>query len=376
MTYSDFTVGADALRLHRPDGTADDFPTIWLRDNCPSGFHPQTHERVADLMALDDAPELAGVERIGTEAVLTWADGHVSRFALGWLEAHRPGQAAPDPAAIPPTLWRGTMMAAAIPRHRGADLMADDAALGRWMTDTRRTGLSIVDGLAPETGAGRAIAERIGFLRETNFGRTFEVVNRPDPNNLAYTAHALPLHTDLPNQEVPPGYQFLHCLANDAVGGGSVFADGFAIARHLRDTDRAAFELLCTVPIPFRFHDAETDIRVHRPVITLDAGGEVCEIRFNAHIAAPFDMAAALMPAYYRAYRAYMACTRSADFLLTCKLSAGEMAVFDNRRVLHGRAAFDPSTGFRHLHGCYVDRGEFDARLRKLAGAASRDVAA
>ncbi|MFO6465778.1 TauD/TfdA family dioxygenase [Jannaschia sp. KMU-145] len=40
--------------------------------------------------------------------------------------------------------------------------------------------------------------------------------------------------------------------------------------------------------------------------------------------------------------------------------------MFDNRRILHGRAAFDPSTGARHLRGCYVDRGEFDARLRML----------
>jgi gamma-butyrobetaine dioxygenase len=33
-----------------------------------------------------------------------------------------------------------------------------------------------------------------------------------------------------PNQELPPGYQFLHCIANEAAGGGSVFADGVAMA--------------------------------------------------------------------------------------------------------------------------------------------------
>lgn len=42
------------------------------------------------------------------------------------------------------------------------------------------------------------------------------------------------------------------------------------------------------------------------------------------------------------------------------------MVVFDNRRIMHGRDAFDPETGFRHLHGCYVDRGEFESRLRVL----------
>jgi len=38
----------------------------------------------------------------------------------------------------------------------------------------------------------------------------------------------------------------------------------------------------------------------------------------------------------------------------------------DTRRVLHGRAAFDPSTGRRHLQGCYVDRDQLLSRIRVL----------
>ena len=202
------------------------------------------------------------------------------------------------------------------------------------------------------------------------------MINKPDPNNLAYTSVALPLHTDLPNQEVPPGYQFLHCLANEATGGGSLFADGFAMAEDLRAEDQEAFRLLCEVRIPFRFHDREADIRVHEPVITLAPSGEVIEIRYNAHLAGIFDMPADIMPDYYRAYRAFMAKTRDAKYRVVFRLKAGEMVVFDNRRVLHGRDSFDPSTGFRHLHGCYVDRGEFASRLRKLARANSAVKAA
>ena len=74
-----------------------------------------------------------------------------------------------------------------------------------------------------------------------------------------------------------------------------------------------------------------------------------------------------IMPSYYKAYRAFMAKTRDPQYGLAIKLKAGEMVVFDNRRILHGRDSFDPATGFRHLHGCYVDRGEFTSRLRLLA---------
>ncbi len=100
------------------------------------------------------------------------------------------------------------------------------------------------------------------------------------------------------------------------------------------------------------------------------------EIRYNAHIAAVFDMPAEVLPAYYRAWRAIMARTRQARYIVSLKLAAGEMVVFDNRRVLHGREAFDPTTGFRHLRGCYVDRGEFDSTLRILARRTADRVAA
>jgi gamma-butyrobetaine dioxygenase len=121
-----------------------------------------------------------------------------------------------------------------------------------------------------------------------------------------------------------------------------------------------------------RFHDGEADIRVCKPVITLDGDGHVIEIRYNAHLAGIFDMPTEVMPAFYRAYRGYMAKTRDPKYRLTLKLRAGEMVVFDNRRVLHGRESFDPSTGARHLHGCYVDRGEFSSRLRLLSEAKSQ----
>ena len=367
MTAPQLTVQDDMLVVTWTDDTTTQFPTIWLRDNCPSGFHPETHERLLDLLAIDEAPVLISATLDGDFAVLDYDDGHISRMELAVLSAHRPGRRAHDAGDIPEQLWRADFGADGIARYSSAKIMADDHALTLWMRDTAKFGLTIVEHLQDNIDAGVDVAQRVGFLRTTNFGTTFEVINKPDPNNLAYTSVALPLHTDLPNQEVPPGYQFLHCLANDATGGGSLFADGFAMAEDLRQDDPEAFRLLCEVAIPFRFSDREADIRVHQPVITLGASGQVIEIRYNAHLAGVFDMPTEIMPAYYRAYRAYMAKTRDPKYRIGLRLKAGEMVVFDNRRILHGRDAFDPSTGFRHLHGCYVDRGEFFSRLRLLA---------
>ena len=358
----------DALvHLSFADGSSADYPYIWLRDNDPAGFHPQTQERITDLTAipLDITPQK--IEADSQTLTIWWhGDDHVTRFDLDWLSAHRPGQAAADPARTGFHHWRQDLGAAGVPRADADSILSSDAALLDWLIQTQKMGFSIVQGLADSTEAGMDVARRIGFLRETNFGQTFEVQSKPNPNNLAYTPIALPLHTDLTNQELPPGFQFLHCLANEAEGGGSLFCDGYAIAEDLRHSDPEAFELLATVSIPFRFHDQDTDIRNRKTVINLDEQGEIIEICFNAHLADILDLAPDLMSRYYRAYRQFMILTRSAEYLVTLKLKGGEMVVFDNRRVLHGRDAFDPQTGFRHLHGCYVDRGEFESRLRLL----------
>lgn len=367
MTVLRLDLREEALVVSFADNQSVTYPAIWLRDNCPSGLHPDTHERVLDLLSLADAPSLLRAEIEGDAVMLGYADGHNSRIPLALLDAHRPGLTWADPAAIAPELWRADLGIEGIPRFAAQAVLESDAALESWLRDTARLGLSIIDGLAGSIDAGIAVAERIGFLRQTNFGKVFEVVSMPKPNNLAYTAIALPLHSDLPNQEVPPGFQFLHCLANAADGGGSIFADGFAIAEDLKAEDPQAFDLLSSLPIPFRFHDEDYDIRVREPVIHLDHAGAVIEVRFNAHIAGVFDMPADLMADYYRAYRAFMTRTRDPRYRLSFRLAPGEMVVFDNRRALHGREAFDPASGFRHLHGCYVDRGEFQSRLRVLA---------
>jgi gamma-butyrobetaine dioxygenase len=362
------TLGADTLTLSWADGSLGQFPHIWLRDNCPSGFHPQTEERIVDLMTLPEAPVPRTAACEGTDLVIEWADdGHVSRFSLAWLFDHRPGHRAFDAAAYDPVIWAADLGETGVPHYGADDLMQDDNALRDWINDTARYGVTIVTGVPRKSGAGAAIARRIHFLRETNFGVTFEVMNKPDPNNIAYTAEALTLHTDLPNQELPPGYQFLHCIANEATGGGSIFADGFALAAALRRTDPDAFTLLSSVPIPFRFHDRTDDLRSRRPVIALDHDGNVIELNWSVHLGDAFDMPADQMVAYYRAYRAFMALTRNPAFQVTLRLNGGDMAVFDNRRILHGRAAFDPTTGFRHLQGYYVDRGEFDSKRRVMA---------
>jgi gamma-butyrobetaine dioxygenase len=228
-------------------------------------------------------------------------------------------------------------------------------------------GIVIFDKLSDDASAGENFADLIGFKRETNFGVMFNVISKPDPNNLAYTSDALPLHIDLTNQELVPGYQFLHCVVNDAMGGQSVFADGYKICADLRSADPESFERLKKIEIPCRFHDAICDIRYRRPVISQDANGNFSQLVFNAHIADVPDMPADELCEFYEAYQQLMRLAREPEYAINHQLKAGEMVMFDNRRVMHGRAAFDTAAGTRHLRGFYIDRNEVDSRIRVLS---------
>jgi gamma-butyrobetaine dioxygenase len=365
VTAFHFDAGERSLEVAWPDGAKASIPWLWLADSEPAAFHPQTEERVFDLLSVFDDLRPLNVGLADDAIVVTWPHRpDPQRIDAAWLKSHAPGRSRPDLAAIEPLLWRGGGDPA---RFDASAILSRDAALAEWLRETVRRGLSIVENVEGGAAGGTAVAERAGFLRRTNFGTTFEVVSKPDPNNLAYTSHALPLHTDLANQEVPPGYQFLHCIANEAEGGGSVFCDGFAVAADLRGDDPEAFAALSELDIPFRFHDRDYDIRGRFPVIVLDRAGVVREIRFNAHLVDIVDLAGDDLARFYRGYRRFMRMLRDPANICSLRLKAGEIAVFDNRRVLHGREAFNPATGFRYLNGCYVDRGEFLSRIRVLA---------
>jgi gamma-butyrobetaine dioxygenase len=351
------------------DGTEATFPCLWLRDNDTSAFHPNTRERIFDLLSVasDITPSSVRIDEAGQNLVLRWPDlDQESMYAADWLKAHQPGQALTDPAVISPVLWNAQNLFD-IPHHNASGILADPAAMLVFLKDTMSYGITIVEGLENSETAGLDVGHLIGPMRNSNFGTIFDVISKPDPNNLAYTAGFLPLHTDLPNQETPPAYQFLHCIVNSANGGESLYCDGFHIAEELRQNDPGAFDLLTKVAIPFRFHDESTDIRCHRPVIALDNTDAVSVVAWNAHLAAGFDMTTDVINNYYEAYRTFMAMVRDERQVVSLKLQAGEMVVFDNRRVLHGRAEFFPNTGDRHLKGYYIDRVDMMSRIRELS---------
>ena len=355
----------NCLELNWNDGKVARFHFLWLRDNCPSNLHPDTQERVFNQLTVSENIHPEHFYVADDTLSIDWSEqSHHSEFTGQWLREHAYAGDLRSDNDLATQSWDNTFLDQ-MANADYTDLMTDNKALYEWMKQLDQDGLILVKNMPSTKTALDEIANRIDYQRQTNFGLTFEVRSEPNPINLAYPALALPLHTDLSNQEPPPGYQFLHCLANESEGGDSVFADGLRILEDMREQAPDRFDLLAEHAIPFRFHDEEHDIRSHHPVINLDHNGNIVELKYNAHLASVFDLPEAIMHDYYLAYRDLMQRMQSEQYAIKLKLQEGDMAVFDNRRVLHGRAAYSPN-GKRHLRGCYVDRTEFKSRLRIL----------
>jgi gamma-butyrobetaine dioxygenase len=135
-----------------------------------------------------------------------------------------------------------------------------------------------------------------------------------------------------------------------------LFADGFALAEHLRTTVPEDFALLSGTAVPFHYRSSNAELYVERPLIQLSCRGEVVAVHYNSRSIAPFDPASPGTAAYYAAYRRFAAMLRDPRFQLRFKLADGEIVVFDNQRILHGRTPFSSARHARHLRGCYLTR--------------------
>jgi gamma-butyrobetaine dioxygenase len=217
-----------------------------------------------------------------------------------------------------------------------------------------RWGFVLLHDVPAEPGMVLEVAASFGFVRETNYGRLFDVQVEPRPGNLAFTSRRILPHTDNPYRDPVPTVQLLHCLRTADDGGETGLVDGFAAAAELRATDRETFDLIAGTPVPFGYRDKSTELRASQPLIQLNPRGRIRGVRFNNRSAQPLRRPYPEVVAFYTAYRRWAELLARPERQLNLRLAPGDCLVFDNTRVLHARAAFSV-TGGRHLQGCYAD---------------------
>jgi len=359
-------LGDKGLRVSLQDSSLAYFNYYWLRDNCPTSFDRETRERVFDIFHEAEGPTPQHAEVDGEALEIVWnGGGHVTRHSLAWLAQFAQGKPRLDPADMPRRLWYADHYHK-IARFPQPALLGDTSLVTRWIEALITEGVAIVTDM-PDSDEGLTQTVRlIGHVRPTFFGEYFQVKTHINPTNLAYTAKALELHTDTPAEDMAPGLQFLHCRSNSVEGGDSLFLDGAAAAEDLRLDSPSDFALLSETAIPYYCEHDTYDVRSRQRVIELDARGQVSGVTISQHMADVFDLPQAFLDDYYPAFQRFGRKLQSDKYLMRFRLKAGECIVFDNHRVVHGRAAYVAESGDRHLRGCYSDRGEMRSAYRAL----------
>jgi gamma-butyrobetaine dioxygenase len=349
--------GGRRVRFVGPDGEASTLSSRWLFDHSLEAREPESGQRRHGALALADATVVRAFV-VDDQMELEFQEGRRT-LPLSRLDD---------------VDWDGEIGLWATPEAMGElepipfdAYLASDADLAEALTRLNCYGLVLLTGAGDDPDAAERAVGRFGYIRETNYGRLFDVKVEAEPGNFAFTERALDLHTDNPYRDPVPTLQILHAIRADAGGGGeTAFVDGFAHAEAFRREAPWAFDMLAREPVRFTFSDASgARWSARAPVLETDAEGRVSAIRVNHRSLDLEPREAARQDAWYDAYLDLYRRLHAPEAALERRLESGELVLFDNRRILHGRRAHDRS-GARWLRGAYADVDGLYATLARL----------
>jgi len=371
IEISKVTKNGSSLNVEWKDGEKSNFNFMWLRDNCPTAHDKDSRHRMYNILkaSTNIEPKTYKINSEGKLEILWSEESHTSYYDQKWLRKNCYTINNKKKYVSPYQLWDCSLQKNIKSIHIEHDeIINSEEGLIKWLELLHYKGIAIVKNSPIEKKSALPVLNRISHTRETFFKTPFEVINIPKPNNSAYTAHALRNHMDLPWFENPPGYQFLHCLINSAKGGDSSAVDAFKVADYIKKNEKDIFETLTNVPLKFK--DKDYTQTLHRtfyaPAITLTKDGDFNDIRFSVATMDTLDCHPDIMDKVYKAHHRFGNLLHDDKFQIKFRLEPGDIFSFNNRRLLHGRTAFDPNSGHRHLQGYYMDRDEIIGRLNYL----------
>ncbi|CAB4003719.1 gamma-butyrobetaine dioxygenase-like [Paramuricea clavata] len=175
------------------------------------------------------------------------------------------------------------------------------------------------------------------------------------------------------NNEQP--IQLLHCIHENTSGGDNIFVDGFNVAKQVYENHPDAFDVLKTFYV--RFVDFGTDaygnftFGYSHPIINVNKHGRINSFVYSA--SAESDSKGDCTPdellAFYDASYVLMKGLHDPNNVIDIHLKSGQIAMFHNDRVLHGRTAFESTAEepmARWLQGMYFDWDVVFSKLQVL----------
>ena len=352
---------SDCLKVTFSDGVTAAYDYFWLRDHatdCES-YDARSHQRELYTASIDPGVVPICAELADGSVRVSWPGvGREAIYSPDFLIAFRSSSA---DLLNPMSLGLSWNSKSTFDR---ATISFDDALASSGEELGVRlapNGFLLVTGCPLEEYSAQMVAQKFGYVRHTLFGGIWTFSDNEAMADSAYTPKLLRPHTDGTYSHDAPGLQLLLCLHYEAEGGYSTLADGLRIYQQMQSEVPDLASVLMQVSVPGQYIGDGSHLRAERPVFRCDESGKLRQVSFNNYDRAPFRVEDELMQQFYRALRYFDQLANDESMQWRRVLAPGEMIVFDNWRLLHGRTAY---AGQRKMAGCYVNREDYESCLR------------
>ena len=303
-----------AILLSRKFGNSLRYHSTWLLDN---SLDDKTRDKKNGqrLITVNDIPiktyvKSAFLNKKGKEIILNFLPQKKKiKFSTKWLEDN-----AYDKKQVGSKVWINSDLKTwskkslkNIPTINYKTAKSSKRLLLDWLKSLNTYGFAKINGCGRKNKTVLKIAKILGYVRETNYGKYFNVKSKTNAVNLAYTNLGLQAHTDNPYRIPVPTIQILHCLKNSTKGGDTKVIDGFNVALLLKKINKKYFNLLSKYCSNFEFKgNKNIHLKSRFPMIALSPDNELKAIHFNNRSIGPItDVPYKHMLDYYKAYRKF-----------------------------------------------------------------------
>ncbi|KAF2172359.1 hypothetical protein M409DRAFT_50072 [Zasmidium cellare ATCC 36951] len=406
-------------------GERRQFSPLLLRDMCQCNHcvDPSTRQKHFATVDIPQAIVPRSVQLDETHVHITWSndipgldESHTTSIPLSTIDnIIDTGRPVEPRQPLPRSLWDAQTYTEETHDFDYEAYMKDDSILLAALQQLETHGLMFINNVPESAESVETLAQRIGPLKTTFYGKTWDVRSVPEAKNVAYTSQNLGFHMDLMYMKQPPHLQLLHCIRSSAAGGASLFSDSFRAAENMARTDFADFSTLSRIPVTYHYDHADHYYRQRRTVIeqrSFQIGPtqfkdftdfaryksrsetnskrvpNLATMDFVEHVAwsppfqGPFSLASEDTRRYGApenflngAVRSWHAAAQKFNELIHLPenvyertMKPGECVIFDNRRVLHARRAFEVGDAGkeRWLRGAYIDKDPFMSKLKVM----------
>jgi len=336
------------------------YPNIWLRDHIKNTENWDFRTNQRKTFTANLAPDLKAVKgkilENGKLLSITWSDSsspakYSHKFLLNNSEKKQLNK------NIKPWIARDIKNQIYIDYNK----IDENKNFLNLLESLHKYGFAVIKNCKPNLKSVNKIANKIGYVRNSIFGGlwTFESDNKKADS--AYSQEELRPHTDSTYSNDAPGLQLLLCCKYNAKGGASIMVDGLSIARELKKNHQKLFKTLTKIKVKGKYLGDGVDLEAERPVFRLNNNKEIVQVSFNNYDRAPIDLPYKSTLEFYNAIKKFDQLANSKKYQWRHILRPGELLIFNNWRVMHGRGSF---SGKRKMAGCYINKEDFDSCCR------------